>query len=496
MIFEFKAPDGKLYEIQGPEGATPEQAFAMLQKHLGPKKPEPKSGLGLTPGSGLETAAVTAGSVGASFNEGLARSVDLVPQLGHWIRRQFNSDIPPLGKDPSGVRTGLKSLGIPVGTLEEQKKEYGVEEGPVRRIGGTAARIVGESVPFAAAGPIGPGLKATGLAAGLGAAGQEIGGDTGETIGVLASLPLALRRGGAAPAAPRTSEQLRASGHQLFDEAERAGVVISQPALNRLRGGVVSDMARQGMDDIVHPMATRVLRRLEADAARGPMTLKGAHIYRQVIGDAMQTAAPADARLLSRVRSRLDTFLDNLGPGPDVLMGDAVRGVTALRAGMRDWQRARKAETIQELIQRARNNSSTFSASGYENALRNAFRGLVNSPRRLRQFNQVEQAAIRRVSQGGPIGNLLRFFGRGAPKGAIMQAAHGANILSNPAVGIPLAAVTAGARIGATAATSRNARLAEELMRRGYPVPPNLRRYLDPRVLPAAVGATAGQLGQ
>jgi hypothetical protein len=39
--FEFTSPEGKSYEIEGPEGATQEQAFGILQQHLGaaPTKP-------------------------------------------------------------------------------------------------------------------------------------------------------------------------------------------------------------------------------------------------------------------------------------------------------------------------------------------------------------------------------------------------------------------------------------------------------------------------
>ena len=33
--FDFKSPDGKTYSIQGPEGATQEQAFQILQQQLG-----------------------------------------------------------------------------------------------------------------------------------------------------------------------------------------------------------------------------------------------------------------------------------------------------------------------------------------------------------------------------------------------------------------------------------------------------------------------------
>ena len=38
-IFDFQAPDGRVHSVEGPAGATPEQAFAILQQHLGSKSP-------------------------------------------------------------------------------------------------------------------------------------------------------------------------------------------------------------------------------------------------------------------------------------------------------------------------------------------------------------------------------------------------------------------------------------------------------------------------
>jgi hypothetical protein len=64
--FEFTSPDGKTYEIQGPEGATKEQAFGILQKQIAsqpkeekqqkPSKPEPTfaENLKAVPGDFLE----------------------------------------------------------------------------------------------------------------------------------------------------------------------------------------------------------------------------------------------------------------------------------------------------------------------------------------------------------------------------------------------------------------------------------------------------------
>lgn len=37
--FEFTSPEGKTYSIEGPQGATKDQAFAILQQQLGGSKP-------------------------------------------------------------------------------------------------------------------------------------------------------------------------------------------------------------------------------------------------------------------------------------------------------------------------------------------------------------------------------------------------------------------------------------------------------------------------
>src|SRR6478672_10574297 len=65
--FEFISPEGKTYSVDGPEGATKEQAFQILQQHLGgaaPKAAAPQESLGSdlakSVGSGLEQGTATA----------------------------------------------------------------------------------------------------------------------------------------------------------------------------------------------------------------------------------------------------------------------------------------------------------------------------------------------------------------------------------------------------------------------------------------------------
>jgi hypothetical protein len=42
--FDFESPEGRKYTLTGPEGATPEQAWSVLQQHLGSANNQRDSG--------------------------------------------------------------------------------------------------------------------------------------------------------------------------------------------------------------------------------------------------------------------------------------------------------------------------------------------------------------------------------------------------------------------------------------------------------------------
>src|ERR1700743_2600643 len=82
--FDFTSPDGKTYSVDGPDGATPEQAFQILQGHLGAAPPVSAGGDALkSVGSGLTNAAVgTVGAAGDIRNLGSAATDYIGDKLG------------------------------------------------------------------------------------------------------------------------------------------------------------------------------------------------------------------------------------------------------------------------------------------------------------------------------------------------------------------------------------------------------------------------------
>lgn len=94
--FDFTSPDGKSYSVQGPDGATPEQAFQMLQQHL---SAPPQASMGedaaKSVGAGLGNAAIGTLGMGGDIRELATKGLDLAGSR--------------LGFDPSAVKTAASA---------------------------------------------------------------------------------------------------------------------------------------------------------------------------------------------------------------------------------------------------------------------------------------------------------------------------------------------------------------------------------------------------
>lgn len=293
----------------------------------------------------------------------------------------------------------------------------------------------------------------------------------------------------AAPSAAPTTQRLKELSRQSYQQAENAGVVIAPESFAKQVGTIIGTAAKEGIDPTLHPQATAALKRLtDAVQAGEPIALQQLETLRKVAKGAAGSIS-ADERRISRIIvDALDDYALGLGEA-DVVAGTAANAGAMLRNARSLWSRASKSEAVEELIKRAQNRASQFSGSGYENALRTEFRNLIQNPRRLRLFTPVEQQALQRVARGGPVENVLRYFGKLAPTGVVsgaISSGAGAAVGGVPgAIAVPL--LGGAARQGATALTSRNARLAAELMRRGGPA---ATQSPIPGMIPYALGGT------
>lgn len=313
-------------------------------------------------------------------------------------------------------------------------------------------------------------------------AGEKSGAPT-DTLGATAvktallAAPMALGMRGSRtpsvrPKVPTTAE-LRARAGQAYKSADESGVILDRGSFSRVVEEIRNDMAEQGIDADLHPRATAAMKRLMESAESGNnLSLKGAEILRRVVQGAEDSLSASERRIAGRMRRKLDNYVENLS-GVDVIAGDAA-AATALSEARDLWSKSRKSESIERLIERARNRSGQFTGSGFENALRNEFRALAQNDKKMRGYSAEEQAAIQKVARGGIIENSLRALGRFAPRGPVSTSlGAGAGFAVGGPVG-SAALLTAGeiGRQGATMMTLRNAKLAAELMRNGSKATP------------------------
>lgn len=368
------------------------------------------------------------------------------------------------GSVAGGVGTGVRLAGAGATLM-----------GGARSIPGAVGRGAAEGAIYG--GLYGAGTAEEGERLGGAAQGAAIGAAGGGLAGGLGGAVAARQR----PRVPEI-EALRQQADAAYTAARKAGVVVSERSFKGNAARIAKRMADEGIDPTLHPRASAALRRLQE--ADGAVDLQGIDTLRRVVRAAGESETASERRLAHIMTEMLDGYVDRLGTRDLVGTADPVLARESLKTARNLWSRKSKGEVIEHLMDRAGNRAGQFSGSGYENAIRTEFRNLAQSKSRMRQFNKAEQDAIRKVARGGPVGNALRMIGKAAPT-SIVSGALGAGAgyaAAGPVGGVAVPLTGAAARMGATAITTRNARLASELVRMGVP----------PEQLPMAVQAMSG----
>lgn len=334
-------------------------------------------------------------------------------------------------------------------------------------LGSMAGRGALEGLTYGALTGLGTGEttqeRLSGAASG-GAIGGALGGITGGIAGALANK--------AAGAAAPTANDLGEAANDAYSAARQSGAVFTDNTTQELVDGMTLAAQDARINDLTAPQATAMLTRIQQRAGQ-PMTVGETEDIRVFLNQLRAGTDPNEARVAGKMIGAFDDLMASLKPA-DFSGGDAVAAMGNIAEGRRLFSTQKKTELIESVIQKAQDMSSAnYSASGYENALRQQFKNLLTSPSALQGFSDAEVAAIRQVASGGPIENVLRFVGKLAPTGVISTGIGGG---AGYAMGGPLGAagvLGAGAlaRSGATASTLNNANLARALIAGGGAMP-------------------------
>ena len=323
-----------------------------------------------------------------------------------------------------------------------------------------ATRGAGEGALYGGAYGFGAGEGVEGRLRGAGEGGL-LGFGTG---GVLGGITRGLVGGRSLP----TVKEVKKIAGQAYDKADDAGVIIRASSINRLVKNVERDLTKKGYTPALHEKTAIALKELQ-NARTQNHTLKSLDLLRQVANDAKLTAKQGgpDAFRARMIVDRIDDFVDKLSP-MDALMGPTRTAVGALKEGRSMWKTAKKAEVIEDLMDRALNRAETVAGSGYENALRIEFRGLIRNTKEMKRFTEAERDFIKRVARGDHLANLFRRVGKfhaGGQMSAVLSGGAG-YALAGPWGLFGVLAAGAAGRAGATAATRANAqRVVEEILK-------------------------------
>lgn len=489
--------DGKTHVYNNvPDDVTPDAITARVSQEFGSAPTAIDGGRSSSPeGPKREVGAVEDAirSVPGALAKGITGIVGLPGDVERgltWLADKATGVTPEERKSADSARPGL-----PLPTSEVLNNTVSAPFSGMyepQTTAGKYADTIGQFAPAAAA----PGTLATRLARVL------VPGGTSEAAGQAAegtALEIPARIGGALlgagaiggarqalqprAGAPPTTEQLRGLASAAYDRAHNAGVVIPQDRVQQMAAALRGEMRTEGLDPTLHPRATAALGRLEGIADN--QSLRDMDVLRRVARGAAGSNDRDERRLGRALVGGIDDFVENLGPS-DVLSGNAPEATAALGEARRLYSRTARAETIDRLMERAATRAETVGGSGLENAIRVEFRQLAQNERRMRGFSPDEQEAIRNVARGGPIGNASRLVGKLAPTNAMtILGSLGATAINPLAASVPAAGLLG--RGVATAITQRNARLAQELMRRGE-VAPAQPRVWSPELITAVLG--------
>lgn len=450
--FEIETPQGR-FEVEAPDQET---AIRALQGQVGkPAEPEQEAKPSYDGGRfRAMTEGSHAGLMGGFDDEITAGMLAPVDAAIDW----FKGDGFDIGRAYNRKQQAL-----------DAQKSARRQEHPVASIGGeiagglalgggagkTGLTLAGKSLPVVGktgaaalegaaygglygAGEAKPGERLSGAAQGA-----AFGAATGGALELAGrGVSKALNNRASKAVAPSTDE-LASASNALYQQAEKAGVTIKAPAMNKLEANVRMAAGRINRD--LRPNTAGIVEDVAALKGK-PITLQELDELRQVVGQSMKNAQPQDVRTLQRVKNVIDGFADNMKPSD--ISGD-IKGFDLIKQAREIWSRKAKSQILDEIMEKAKNQ-----ATGFENGLVIQMRSLANNPKRLKAFSKEEQDLIKSVVRRGSIHGILRALGMLSPNstfGGLMTGGVGVGAGILP--GAAIAGTGMAARSGAGALT-------------------------------------------
>lgn len=252
---------------------------------------------------------------------------------------------------------------------------------------------------------------------------------------------------------------LKDQARRNFTDAKNSGVLYKSDELYKLSDELRDTLRGTGIDPETTwgRKANSAINRLESRAEQGRTSMEDLLAIDDLFDDIYDVNKPKSQPVSIALKDKLDDFIVNSKESQ--LIGGDKKGIFYQKKGQELWGKAKKTETINEMIDRASEDAGiNFGNAEFETAIRREFRKLRRNPKKFNYFNAEEQRLIREFIKGQPLQTFFRALSKfdiakGSPGPIIAStlAGAGAGLGSTSALmGLGVAGGLAGAgRIGA-----------------------------------------------
>lgn len=265
----------------------------------------------------------------------------------------------------------------------------------------------------------GPAAMIPGALGGLSAQGAaEAGAPPWAQMIAGVAVPALAGKFGTSASRGQTTAALRDQSNASYAASRAGNLVVSQPAMTNIVSGLESTAKAEYLNPIRHPKSAAALEDLKAEAAKGPSTLDNIDAMRQkILGDVASSSDAGERRMGRLMMRRLDEQIEGLKPA-DVVSGDPAQAVADLQQGRAAWAKMRKSQMIEYAMDKAQRQAAKAGSGGnINNAIKQQFDAILNSPNKLRGFTADEQTAMRKIVDSGTVQDALRLVGKLSPGG-------------------------------------------------------------------------------
>jgi hypothetical protein len=497
--FDFTDPSGKSYSVDGPDGATPEQAFQILQQHLGTPAEAPK-----TPSVGVgEDLAKVATNAPGRVVAGLA---GLPGDLLHLGMRSLGDNLSP--ESSYGSQAIRQSLG----------SDYEAKTGA-----GKLAQTAVDFAPAVIGGPETMGAKLLTRVAVPAAASEAAGALTGDNpyakvAGALAGaggataavrrfneMAAARQAGNAVPAA----EDILKTAKGQFKQAEDMNLTVTPDFASNAAAKMRNDL--KGFDPEAQGVVFKAADRLEGlgkptnTAPYVPVEMNDVELIRKQLTNLKQSTDAPTREAARKAIASLQESQTTLTPA-QVLRGDAGEYGQTMRDAIGNYAAGKRSNTLMGKVALGDLNAATAgSGANEDNALRQAIKQLVRPvnndivPKAQRLgFSADEIAGLNKVARGTTVGNAARYLGKLAPTGSVsgvLGAGAGYGV-GGPVGAIALPAAGYLAKKIGDLSTKRAVSAVDSLVRSRSPLAAQVAAQLPPQIVRQLPAKTQSLLRQ